>query len=55
MDTNSRKALVNILRKEGMRVSEVMKKALTDKSARSADSMIKVAASEVAATESYWA
>jgi hypothetical protein len=36
-------------------MSEIMKKALTDKSARNSDSMIKTAAEEVAGGEAGWA
>lgn len=36
-------------------MSEIMKKALTDKSARNSDSMISASADKVAGTQSYWA
>lgn len=36
-------------------MSEIIKKALTDKSARNSASLEKTASEEVAATESFWA
>lgn len=43
---------VNLQRKEVKNMSEIIKKALTDKSSRSSDAMIKVAVGESSAA--YW-
>jgi hypothetical protein len=54
LDTQAAARLWVNLRKGGERMSEIIKKALTDKSARNSDSLEKTAA-ESSAVNSYWA